>query len=241
MERRLIGGFHLLSALFVAAGIASAQPTQPHIVPIDAVSALAVQVIEVEGGLSAATSQSLRVYGGSLARYSQSELEILIIASTPGANQGEAVAMRRALLVRDELAKASFLSRDRFLIQISLQTGLKNDPQETSIVVQPTLRSTGASDARRAQYVWAPESRRFVIICADGYVPVNGGSGAWPDDFTASRGCPQAASADMLRDRLRAEFNGLTGRWVLTCPNGEPLRTRAGDLDDFSAIRRCNR
>lgn len=240
MKSRVIGCVQLLSALFLSCA-ASAQPSQFSLAPIDPTSALFIQAVEVDGGLSEASSQSLRIYGASLARYTQPGLEVLIIASAPQEVRDEAAAMRRAILVRDELSKASSLAPERFVLQVSLQSGLKNNPQETSIVVQPALRASQDAPARTgAQYAWAPEPRRFVIVCPDGYLPVDTGAVKWPDDFAPLRGCPQAETGRISGDRLRATFDGSAGRWFLACPNGEALRPRAGDLDDFSAIRRCN-
>jgi hypothetical protein len=232
----------VMPAILLAASITLAQPSASRLIPIDAATAFAVQAVEVDGSLSEATSQSLRAYGASLVRVSQPSFEILIIASMPVAGEDETVSMRRAVLVREELARASFLPRERFVLQVSRQVGLKSHPQETSIVIQPVVRQqSGAEPRSGARYVWAPDARRFVIVCADGYLPANHGVVAWPDDFAAFRNCPQTPSEPVSRERMRVDFDGTAGRWFLACPDGEPLRARAGDLDDFSASRRCNR
>jgi len=207
-------------------------------------------VILFEGKTLKLTQQSrerLREYADLMRTSARTLRRVLVIGTsmpTGDLAADQDLAFRRALAVRDELARLSGLSESLFLTQASRSMpGWRAAGQVFVELDVTTPANTGAAQARVA---WDTHSQRWLLICRDGSIPPARLSS--PDDFSALAACdepgrlaPDALAPVPVPNGAVAHWDAKTSRWVIRCADGTPLSGQEQDPDDFRALSRCRR
>ncbi|NBJ11154.1 OmpA family protein [Microvirga arsenatis] len=197
--------------------------------------------------LTQQSRERLKEYADLMARSARTLRRVLVIGTTMPTGDLAAdqdLAFRRALAVRDELARLSGLSESLFLTQASRSMpGWRAAGQVFVELDVTTSTNTGAAQARVA---WDTHSQRWLLICRDGAIPPARLSA--PDDFSALAACDEpgrivtnARAPVPAPNGAVAHWDAKTSRWVIRCADGTPLSGQEQDPDDFQALSRCRR